>query len=159
MQNVVCPMMIVSVPSWTPVKEKKEFSAIPVMMPGSASGSTSRNEMASRPKNLNLYSAYATAEPSSRASTVATSPTRTDSRNAARTCGSCQATPNQCSEKPAIGQLSMFDGLNAYSTMSTIGMNRNASTSTTQIRSTARSQEDSTAQTSSNAPSARAPSR
>ena len=53
----------------------------------------------------------------------------------------------------------MFDWLNAYSTMSTIGMNRNASTSTTQTRSTARSQEDSTAHTSSNAPSARAPSR
>ena len=49
MQNVVCPMMMVSVPSWIPVKEKKEFSAIPVMMPGRASGSTSRNEMASRP--------------------------------------------------------------------------------------------------------------
>ena len=52
MQNVVCPMMMVRVPSWTPVKEKKEFSAIPVMMPGRASGSTSRNEMASRPSPL-----------------------------------------------------------------------------------------------------------
>ena len=40
-----------------PVNEKNEFSAIPVMMPGSARGSTSRNEMASRPKNVNLYSA------------------------------------------------------------------------------------------------------
>jgi hypothetical protein len=49
MQNVVCPMMMVRVPSWTPVKEKKEFSAIPVMMPGRASGNTSRKEMASRP--------------------------------------------------------------------------------------------------------------
>jgi hypothetical protein len=159
MQNVVCPMTIVAVPSWIPVKEKNEFSAIPVMMPGSASGSTSRNEMASRPKNLNVCSAYATAEPSSRASAVATSPTRTDSRNALRTWESCQATPNQCSEKPAMGQLSMFDWLNAYSTMSTIGTNRNASTSATQTRSTARSQEDSTVHTSSNAPSARAPSR
>jgi hypothetical protein len=57
MQNVVCPMTIVIVPSCSPVNEKNEFSAIPVMMPGSASGSTSRNEIASRPKNLNLYSA------------------------------------------------------------------------------------------------------
>src|SRR2546423_2611037 len=159
MQNVVCPMTIVIVPSWIPVNEKNEFSATPVMMPGSASGSTSRNEMASRPKNLNLCSAYATAEPSSRASAVATSPTRTDSRNALRTSESCHATENQCSVKPEIGQLSMFEELNAYSTMSTIGMNKNASTSTTQIRSTARSQEDSIGQTSSNAPSARAPSR
>src|SRR5215831_16737752 len=159
MQNVACPMTMVSVPSWMPVNEKNEFSAIPVMIPGSAIGSTSRNEMASRPKKRNLCKANATAEPSSMASTVATSPTRTDSRNALRTWGSCQATPNQCSEKPEIGQLSMFDWLNAYSTMSTIGMNRNASTSTTQIRSTPRSQEDSTGHTSSNAPSARAPSR
>src|SRR6516164_10604972 len=133
MQNVVCPTMMVSVPSWTPVKAKKEFSAIPVMMPGSASGSTSRNEMASRPKNLNLYSAYATADPSSSASTVANRPTFTDRRNALRTWGSWNATEYQCNEKPAMGQLSMFDGLNEYSTMSTIGMNRNASTSTTQI--------------------------
>ena len=127
------------------MKEKKEFSAIPVMMPGRASGSTSRSEMASRPKNANLNSAYATAEPSSRASTVATSPTRIDSRNALRTWGSCQATPNQCSEKPEMGQLSMFEGLNAYSTMSTIGTNRNASTTATQIRSATRRPFDSMA--------------
>src|SRR5215472_3652008 len=113
MQNVVCPMTIVSVPSWMPVKEKNEFSAIPVMIPGSAIGSTSRNEMASRPKKRNLYKAKATAEPSSIAKTVATSPTRTDSKNALRTCGSCQATANQCSEKWEMGQLSMFDWLNA----------------------------------------------
>src|SRR5690348_6048225 len=143
MQNVVCPMTMVTVPSWMPVKEKNEFSAIPVMMPGSASGSTSRNEMASRPKKANLCSAYAVAEPSSTASAVATRPTRSDSRNALRTWGSCQATENQCSEKPAIGQLSMFEELNAYSTISTIGMNRNASTRATQIRSPARSQRDS----------------
>ena len=33
-----------------PLKVKNEFSAIPVMIPGSAIGSTSRNETASRPK-------------------------------------------------------------------------------------------------------------
>ncbi len=72
-------------PNWIPVKEKNEFSAIPVMMPGRASGSTSMKEIASRPKNLNWCRAYATAEPSSRASTVAISPTLTDRRNALRT--------------------------------------------------------------------------
>src|SRR3954469_16067124 len=143
MQNVVCPMMMVTVPSWIPVKEKNEFSAIPVRMPGSASGSTSRNEMASRPKKANLLSAYAVAEPSSMASAVAITPTRSDSRNALRTWLSCQATANQCSEKPAIGQLSMFEELNAYSTIKMIGMNRNASTTATQTRSPARSQPDS----------------
>src|SRR5215467_9472625 len=78
------------------------------------------------------------AEPSSSASAVANSPTRTDSQNAARTSGSCQASENQCSVKCEMGQLSMVDWLNAYSTMSTIGMNRNASTSATQIRSATR---------------------
>src|SRR5216683_1444996 len=143
MQNVVCPMTMVIVPSWSPVKEKNEFSAIPVMMPGRASGSTSRNETASRPKNAKLCSAYATAEPSSRASAVASSPTRTDSRNALRTWVSCQATENQCSENPEIGQLSMFEELNAYSTMSTIGTNKNSRTRVTQTRSAARSPLDS----------------
>ena len=58
-----------------------------------------------------------------------------------------------------MGQLSMFDRLNAYSTMSTIGTNRNASTSTTQIRSATRRAFDSIGQIASNAPSARALSR
>ena len=142
------------------MKEKNEFSAIPVMMPGSASGSTSRNEIASRPKNANLCSAYATAEPSSRASAVAISPTRTDSRNALRTWESCHATENQCSEKPGIGQLSMFEELNAYSTMSTIGMNRNASTSADpDPQPGAQPARFHDTQIASNAPSARAPSR
>ena len=57
MQKVACPMTIVSVPSWVPVKANSELSAMPVMMPGSASGSTSRNEIASRPKNVNLCTA------------------------------------------------------------------------------------------------------
>src|SRR5215472_7631113 len=143
MQNVACPMTMVSVPSWMPVKEKNEFSAIPVMIPGSAIGSTSRNEMASRPKKRNLCRAKATAEPSSLARTVATSPTRTDSRNARRTCGSCHARLNQCGVKPVMGHVWMFDGLNAYSTMSTIGTNRNARTSPTQMRSAVRSPFDS----------------
>ncbi len=53
MQKVACPIMIVHSESLMPAKVKKEFSAIPVMMPGSASGRTSRNEIPSRPKNLN----------------------------------------------------------------------------------------------------------
>src|SRR5215472_590913 len=105
MQNVVCPATTVRVPNWTPVNEKKEFSAIPVMMPGRASGSTSSSEIASRPKNRNWCSAYATAEPRSSASPVAKSPTRTDNNSAARTCESSQATVNQCLVNPEIGQL------------------------------------------------------
>ena len=51
MQNVACPMTIVKSPSDTPSTwVKVELSAMPVTMPGSAMGSTTRNETASRPK-------------------------------------------------------------------------------------------------------------
>jgi hypothetical protein len=57
MQNVACPITMVKIDSPVPVNEKNELSAMPVTMPGSASGSTSRNETASRPKNANLCTA------------------------------------------------------------------------------------------------------
>src|SRR5215831_5163142 len=97
--------MIVHSDSLMPVKVKKELSAIPVITPGSAIGSTSRKEMPSRPKNLKLCKLYATAEPSTSAMPVASRPTLTDSRNAALTVGSCQATENQWVVKLEIGQL------------------------------------------------------
>ena len=51
MQNVAWPMTIVRRPSDTPSTcVKVELSAMPVTMPGSAIGSTTRNETASRPK-------------------------------------------------------------------------------------------------------------
>ena len=53
MQNVACPQMIVKRPSWMPSTcVNVVFSAMPVTMPGSAIGSTTRNEIVSRPKNL-----------------------------------------------------------------------------------------------------------
>ena len=56
MQNVACPTMIVNSPSRTPngasTSRNVAFSAMPVTIPGSASGSTTRNEIVSRPKNL-----------------------------------------------------------------------------------------------------------
>jgi hypothetical protein len=51
MQNVACPMMIVTSDSPIPAKLNAELSAIPVMIPGSASGRTSSSDTASRPKN------------------------------------------------------------------------------------------------------------
>ena len=69
---------------------------------------------------------------------MAKSPTRTDSHNAARTWESRAATANQCPVNPPMGQLSMVDLLNAYNTIRTIGTNRNAKTSPTQIRSATR---------------------
>ena len=47
------PITIVSSPKFSFQYVKYELSAMPVMIPGSAIGSTSRNETASRPKNRN----------------------------------------------------------------------------------------------------------
>ena len=51
MQNVACPITIVVSENVSPEKLMNEFNAMPVMIPGSAIGSTNRNEIASRPKN------------------------------------------------------------------------------------------------------------
>ena len=50
MQKVAWPITIVSSPKDSALKLMNEFSAIPVMIPGSAIGSTSTSETASRPK-------------------------------------------------------------------------------------------------------------
>src|SRR5215469_10821293 len=144
MQNVAWPITIVSTPSWMFVKPKKLFSATPVMTPGKAIGSTSRNETLSRPKKRKLCSAYDTAEPSTTAMPAASTPTFTDSREAWRTAGSCQATANQCQVKPRSGQVWTTDGPNAYTTIRMIGANSSTSTAATQTRSVIRSQADST---------------
>ena len=65
------------------------------MIPGSASGSRSRNETDSRPKKRKRWIAKAAAEPSTSAIPVANSPTRADSQSAERTSPSCQASRNQ----------------------------------------------------------------
>ena len=83
------------------------------MTPGSASGSTKRNEIASRPKNRKRETAAAAIVPSTSATPVATDAAFKDRRSASRASWSCQATRNQRSVKPEIGQLWMFDGLKA----------------------------------------------
>ncbi len=95
MQNVVCPTMIVQIDSRIPLNEKNELSAMPVTMPGSAIGRSSRNETTSRPKNRKRCTANAAADPSSRAITVASRPALSDRKSASRTSGSCHATVNQ----------------------------------------------------------------
>src|SRR6266566_6710770 len=71
MQNVAWPMMIVQRPKLSFQKLKKELSAIPVMIPGRASGRMKRNEIASRPKKRNRWTAKAAAEPRRIAAIVA----------------------------------------------------------------------------------------
>ena len=91
MQNVACPITIVHSDSGSPLNVKNEFSAMPVMMPGSAIGRTNRNETESRPKNRKRAIAKAAADPSRRAAPVATSATRTESHTALRTSCASQA--------------------------------------------------------------------
>ena len=78
---------------------------MPVMIPGRAIGSSSRNDTDSRPKNRKRWMANAAIEPSTIATPVATSPTLTESHKAERASGLCQATENQCVVQPGIGQL------------------------------------------------------
>ena len=92
---------------------KNEFSAMPVMIPGSAIGRISRNETDSRPKKRKRAIANAAAEPRTRAMPVASSAARTESQSASRTSCVCHATLNQCVVKPGIGQLWTFELLNA----------------------------------------------
>ena len=54
--------------------------AMPVMIPGRASGRTRKTEMPSRPKKWNRPTAAAAIEPSTSATSVATSATWTDRR-------------------------------------------------------------------------------
>src|SRR5215208_3634659 len=121
--------MIVKSPKFVDQKTKKEFSAIPVMIPGSAIGSTSRNETVSRPKNRKRWTPNAAIDPSTSATTVATAPALSESHSASCIAPLWIAGPNHLVVRPAIGQLCTFDELNAYRQMITIGTYRNASTS------------------------------
>ena len=64
----------------TPAIAKEDRSAIPVTMPGSAIGSSTTNEIASRPKNRVRYTAAARRLPITSAINVAIDATVTDSR-------------------------------------------------------------------------------
>src|SRR5437868_14940005 len=98
---------------WTGLFAKKELSAIPVTTPGSAIGRTSRKLIASRPKKRNRATAAAAAVPRTSATVVATPAAFSESRSASRASVFSQAARNHFVEKPAIGQLWMFDELNA----------------------------------------------
>src|SRR5258708_37178387 len=113
MQKVACPTMIVVSEKLMPLKEMNEFRAMPVMIPGSAIGSTSRNEIASRPKKRKRCTAKAAIEPSSTAIAVENSPARTDSHSACRISALCQVDENHRVESPCSGQLCTLEGLNA----------------------------------------------
>src|SRR2546428_12203190 len=104
MQNVVCPTTIVQKESRTAPKLKNALSAIPVMIPGSASGSTNSRLMASRPKKGIRRMANAAQEPSTRESAVAGSPGCTESPGAVRISGAFQVAVDQLNGRPGDRQ-------------------------------------------------------
>src|SRR5947209_19459449 len=113
MQNVACPITIVASDRFTPAKVKNEFSAIPVMIPGSAIGNTSTNDTTSRPKKRSRCTPNAASDPSSIAIAVLISPALSDSHSACRIESLFQVEENHFVERPCSGQLCTFDGLNA----------------------------------------------
>src|SRR5579871_6803965 len=113
MQKVACPITIVRSDRLTPTYWNAELSAIPVMMPGSASGSTSTSDTASRPKKRKRWTPKAAAEPSVSATAVANAPAFSESQSAERTWGSFHATVSHFVDRPLIGHVWMFELLNA----------------------------------------------
>src|SRR3954470_12141942 len=113
MQKVACPTMIVVSEKMTPRLLKNEFSAMPVMIPGSAIGSTSTNDTASRPKKRKRCTAKAAIEPSVSEIAVEISAARTDSHSALRISSLWNVEENHLVDSPSSGQLCTFDGLNA----------------------------------------------
>src|SRR5216684_513413 len=113
MQKVAWPTMIVQSERVTPPKLKNAFSEMPVMIPGRARGNTNRRLTASRPKKDARLIANAAHEPRTSAMAVAARPAWTESSSAVRTFGSFHVSPNHFVVRPGIGQLSMFDVLNA----------------------------------------------
>src|ERR1041385_5575380 len=113
MENVGWPTMIVNRDRKIPLKLKKALRETPVMIPGSASGSTNSRLTTSRPKNWERCTANAAHEPSTRAIAVAPSAAWTESQSEDLTFSSFQVAPNHLVVSPGMGQLSMIDVLNA----------------------------------------------
>src|SRR5215218_2998391 len=113
MQKVAWPITIVVSEKFTVPQAKNEFNAMPVMIPGSASGSTSRNEIVSRPKKRKRWTAKAANEPSTIAIVVEINAARTLSHSASRICSLWNVEENHFVERPSSGQLCTFEGLNA----------------------------------------------
>ena len=68
-----------------PIVRNAVFRAMPVTMPGRAIGRMTRNDTVSRPKNRKRWTAKASSDPSTSATTVAPSAARSEFRSAVRT--------------------------------------------------------------------------
>src|ERR1700690_2236654 len=101
-QNVAWPITIVHSDRLMWPAMKAELSAMPVTIPGSAIGRTSRDDTASRPKKRRRATPNAAAEPSTSAIPVAIRPTRRDTHNDVLT-SAVHAAWNQWVVKAGIG--------------------------------------------------------
>ena len=104
MQNVAWPTMTVNRPSSMPSGDSTSrnvaLSAMPVTIPGSASGSTTRNEIVSRPKKRWRATANDASVPSTSAIAVAPMAAFSDIHSASRTPGLWNALSNHSSVSP-----------------------------------------------------------
>ncbi len=80
-------------------------SAMPVTIPGSAMGSTTRKLITSRPKNRKRATAMAVSVPRSSAMSVAPVAARSEATSASRTPPSAAARENQSRVSPRMGQV------------------------------------------------------
>src|SRR5262245_5306107 len=103
MQKVAWPSTMVQNENSRSMMLKADLSAMPVMMPGNAIGSTNRSEIASRPKKRARASAAAAQVPSSSANTVATAATLSDKVSAAQISGRAAAMANHRVVRPGGG--------------------------------------------------------
>ena len=113
MQNVAWPMMIANRPNGIPEAFTDEFRAIAVTIPGSAIGSTSRNETELRPKNRKRWTANAAALPSTSAMRVTIVAICKEFPSASRTSGLRHAIPNHFVVQLSIGHACPMLLLNA----------------------------------------------
>src|SRR3990172_5786660 len=104
-QKVAWPTTMVQKLNGRLVMPMAERSAMPLTIPGSAIGSTSMKEIASRPKNRLRYTAAAARVPRASAIRVATRATRSDSPSASQTSARLRVTWNQSSVSPGGGKL------------------------------------------------------
>src|SRR5689334_22006311 len=84
-------------------RSNAERNAMPVMIPGSAIGSTTKSEITSRPKNFEPDTAAAQSVPSMMASAVEIAATSTDSSSASHRSDRSAATANHLMVRPGGG--------------------------------------------------------
>src|SRR3954454_10275660 len=121
MQNVACPITIVSNPNGRPISRNALLRAMPVTMPGSAIGRRTRSEIVLRPKNRYRDTANAAIVPSSSAMAVAPSPAFTLVVSAARAPEECHALVHHVVVNPRGGQPNVRELLNELMTTTTRG--------------------------------------